>query len=178
MCVLVVGLFNVISCVTGIHKRRSPSRIHEILKNYFLMLARRCCGSFTHILCEHHCCKTLRSTRFVYTTIQHHDHSYNISQLQAIQKSQGIGTPGSPQSQPPGLASPQLHAATVSNTNTGFSYNMPSAMGSGGPYSGAMHPQSHAAMHHSVMRHSSPGPQHHQAQQQALNAHGNYGGSY
>jgi hypothetical protein len=52
---------------------------------------------------------------------------------------------------------------------------MPSVMGGGGPYSGAtqgLHAQAHAAMHHSVMRHPSPGPQH---QQQALGAQGNYG---
>lgn len=52
---------------------------------------------------------------------------------------------------------------------------MPSVMGVGGSYSGAtqsLHPQTHAAMHHSVMRHPSPN---HQAQQQAMNAQGNYG---
>jgi len=53
---------------------------------------------------------------------------------------------------------------------------MPSVIGVGG-YSGTqgLHPQAHAAMHHSVLRHPSPGPQQHQAQQQALGAQGNYG---
>jgi len=98
-------------------------------------------------------------------------------ELQARQKAQGTGPPGSPQPPPSALSSPQLHAAAISNSNTGYAYNMPSVMAVGAPYSTAaqiLHPQAHAAMHHSVMRHPSPGP-HHQAHQQALNAHGNYG---
>ena len=93
-----------------------------------------------------------------------------------MQKVQGTGPPGSPQPLPSTLSSPQLHAATIPNSNAGYTYNVPSAMGVSTPYSTAaqiLHPQAHAAMHHSVMRHPSPGP--HQAHQQALNAHGNYG---
>jgi len=83
-----------------------------------------------------------------------------------MQKTQAAGSAGTP----PILPSPQPHAATLQNNNTGFnSYNMVGVGGHYGASQQGLHPQSQV-MQQSVMRHPSPAPQ--QGQQQAQ---GNYG---
>ncbi|KAF8163514.1 YT521-B-like domain-containing protein [Crassisporium funariophilum] len=111
-------------------------------------------------------------------------------ELQAMQKMQATGGAASPPQPGSGLHSPQLPAATVPGANSGFNpnalaYNMPQLtpmmqmqmgigmnMGMGGAGQQGLHPQTQA-MHQSVMRHPSPGPQQGQGQQAGNQ---NYGG--
>ncbi|KJA27080.1 hypothetical protein HYPSUDRAFT_198379 [Hypholoma sublateritium FD-334 SS-4] len=103
-------------------------------------------------------------------------------ELQAMQKMQATGGAVTPS--PPALHSPQLNNAAP-NPNMSYNANpnpyamqqtppmmqMGMAMGSSGQYGGqqGLHPQTQA-MHQSVMRNPSPGPQHQQQSQ------GGYGG--
>jgi len=104
--------------------------------------------------------------------------------LQAMQKMQATGGAASPS--PPVLASPQLQSNSALNTNMGYNPNsygmqpmMQMGMGMGGGQYGGGNQQGGLqtqAMHQSVMRHPSPGPQQHAQGQAQIGAQGGYTG--